>query len=85
MQHNKTLLYIGIYGLIAYGGYQLFFSKTAYAKKIIKAKKSTGSVDALKNFDMGYLRVWSKAASNNDAAFSFKGVNYNTNGGKVIK
>jgi hypothetical protein len=58
---NKTLLWVAIYGVVAYGAYSLFFSKKAYAKKIIANAKYTSSIDNLLSFDMGYLRAWSQA------------------------
>jgi hypothetical protein len=80
---NKTLLWIGIYGVVAYGAYYIFFSKNAYAKKIIDSGKYTSSINNLKSFDMAYLRAWSKAATKNEPTFSYKGVAYNTQGGKL--
>lgn len=82
---NKTLLWIGIYGVVAYGAYYLFFSKNAYAKKIIASGKYTSSIDNLLSFDMAYLRAWSKAATKNEPNFSYKGVVYLTQGGKIKK
>jgi len=82
---SKTLVYIGIYAVVAYGAYYLYFSKTAYGKKIIAAGKYSGTLDDLKTFDMSFLRDWSKAASANQATFSHKGKTYNTNGGKATK
>jgi hypothetical protein len=82
---SKTILWIGIYGVVAYGAYYLFFSKNAYAKKIIANGKFTGSLDTLKSFDMGFLRAWSISASKNEPAFSYKDVTYNTQGGKAKK
>lgn len=83
--NTKTIVWVGIYGVVAYGAYYMYFSKTAYAKKIIKAGKSQQSVDDLKSFDMGYLRVWSKASSNNEQSFSYKGKSYFTQGGRAKK
>ena len=83
--NTKTIVWVGIYGVVAYGAYYMYFSKTAYAKNIIKAGKSQQSVDDLKSFDMGYLRVWSKASSNNEQSFSYKGKSYFTQGGRAIK
>lgn len=80
---SKTLLWIGVYAVVAYGAYHMFFSKTAYAKKIISSGKSTGTIDALKKFDMGFLRAWSMAATKNEPTFSYKGKTYTTQGGKA--
>jgi len=80
---NKTLLWVAIYGVVAYGAYSMFFSKKAYAKKIIAKGKYTSSIDNLLSFDMGYLRAWSQAAGKNQDSFSYKGKTYNTQGGKL--
>lgn len=85
MKNGKTIFWVAVYGVVAYGAYYMYFSKTAYAKKIIKAGKSNQSVDDLKSFDMAFLRVWSKAASNNEQTFSYDGKSYNTQGGKAVK
>jgi len=82
---KNTLIWIGVYAVVAYGAYYMYFSKTAYAKNIIKAGKSQQSVDDLKSFDMSFLRAWSKAASNNEQTFSYKGKSYFTQGGKAVK
>ena len=82
---GKTILWIGVYAVVAYGAYYMFFSKDAYAKAIIKAGKYKGSVDDLKSFGMNFLRPWSKAAKANQPTFFFEGKNYNTQGGKAVK
>ena len=82
---KKTLLWIAVYGVVAYGAYYMYFSKTAYAKKIIKAGKSNQSLEDLKSFDMAFLRVWSKAAVQNNPTFGYNGKTYNTQGGKAAK
>jgi hypothetical protein len=82
---GKTLVYIGIYAVVAYGAYYLYFSKTAYAKKIIAAGKYNGTLDDLKTFDMSFLRDWSKAVTANQPTFSHKGKNYKTQGGRAAK
>lgn len=85
MKNGKTYLFIALYGIAAYGAYYLFYSKTAYAKKIIKAQKSKGSIDKLISFDMAFLRTWSKSAVNNDTTFTYNGKSYNTQGGTAVK
>jgi hypothetical protein len=82
---KNTLVWIAVYGLVAYGSYYAFFSKTAYAKKIIKAGKSNQSLQDLKIFDMAFLRAWSKAAGQNTQTFDYNGKTYNTQGGKAVK
>lgn len=82
---RNTLVWVLVYGVVAYGAYQLFFSKKAYAKKIIGSGKYQSPLANLLSFDMAYLRVWSKAASKNEPTFTYKGLVYNTQGGKEIK
>jgi hypothetical protein len=82
---KNTLIWIAVYGVAAYGAYYMYFSKTAYAKKIIKADKSKQSLEDLKSFDMVFLRAWSKAAVENAKTFDYKGKSYNTQGGKAVK
>jgi hypothetical protein len=81
--NNRTLLYIGIYAVVGYGAYYMFFSKDAYAKSIIKSGKYGGSVQDLKGFGANFLKPWSKAAKNNQETFVFEGKMYNTQGGKI--
>ena len=82
---KNTFIWIAVYGVAAYGAYYMYFSKTAYAKKIIKADKSKQSLEDLKSFDMSFLRSWSKAAGENIQTFDYKGKAYNTQGGKAVK
>ena len=82
---GKTILWIGVYAVVAYGAYYLYFSKQAYAKKIKDAGMSEGTLEQLKAFDMSYLRDWAKAAKSKQATFTHKGKTYNTKGGKLTK
>lgn len=81
--NKKTIFYIGLYAVVAYGAYYMFFSKDAYAKAIIKAGKYRGSVDDLKTFGMNFLRPWARAAKKNEPIFIFEGKTYNTDGGRA--
>jgi hypothetical protein len=85
IMNKKTLLYVGIYAVVAYGAYYMYFSKDAYAKAIIKAGKYRGTKEDLKAFGMNFLRPWSKSAKNNMPTFLFEGKAYNTNGGKIVR
>lgn len=80
---NKSIIWIAVYAAAAFGVYQLYFSKDAYAKTIIKAGKYGGSLEALKSFGMNFLRPWAKAAKNNQPTFIFQGKTFNTQGGRV--
>jgi hypothetical protein len=83
--NKKTLIWIGVYGVVAYGAYYLLFSKTAYAKKIISNGASNATVNELLKFDMGYLRIWSDAAKSKYNSFTYKGKIYSTKGGRAVK
>jgi len=83
--NKKAMLYVGIYAVVAYGAYYMYFSKNAYAKVIKKADASTGTLDDLKKFDMAFLRAWSKSAKNNVPTFIFQGKTYSTKGGKIVR
>jgi flagellar basal body-associated protein FliL len=83
--NKKTLLYVGIYAVVGYGAYYMFFSKSAYAKAIKKANAYSGSEESLKAFGTNYLRPWAKAAKNNVPTFLFEGKAYNTKGGKIVR
>jgi hypothetical protein len=82
---NRTLLWIGIYAAVAYGGYYLYFSKDRFAKQIKSLGKSAGTLETLKTFDLGFLRAWASAARKNEPNFTFKGKIYVTQGGKASK
>ena len=79
--NKKTLISIGAYVVVAYGAYYYFFSKTAYAKKILSRNKTAATLEELKSRDMGYLRAWASAAAKNLPAFVYQGKTYNTQGG----
>lgn len=83
--NKKIVFYVGLYAVVAYGAYYMFFSKNAYAKTIKKQDASTGTLEQLKKYDMSFLRVWAKASKNNIPTFDFEGKTYNTKGGRAIK
>lgn len=82
---NKTVIWIGVYALIAYGGYYLFFSKSANVKKIIGSGASTGTPEQLMKFEEGFLRAWAKAAKAKDNSFLYMGKSFMTKGGRAVK
>jgi hypothetical protein len=82
---GKPLFYVAIYGVVAYGGYYFFFSKTAYAKKIIAGGMYSKTLNDLKGFDYGYLRAWSISTTKNEPTFTYKGKVYVTKGGLAQK
>jgi hypothetical protein len=85
IMNKKTLLYVGLYAVVAYGAYYMYFSKNAYARAIKEADASTGTLEDLKKFDMAFLRVWSKAAKNNIPTFEYNGKTINTKGGRAVR
>ena len=82
---KKTAIWIGVYALIGYGAYYLFFSKMANVKKIIRNGASTGTVDQLMQFEAGFLREWAKAASQKMNSFLYNGKSFMTKGGRATK
>lgn len=80
---NKTIIWAVAIGVVGFATYQLYFSKSAYAKTIVKNNKYSGGVSQLLTFDMAFLRAWSRAAKRNEESFSYKGKTYNTQGGRT--
>ena len=85
MKTSKTLIYVGIYAVVAYGVYAYLFSKKSYAKIIANSGNYTKGVEELMNFETPYLKAWSKATKSGQASFVFGGSTYNTKGGKKQK
>lgn len=84
--NKKVVFYIGLYAVVAYGAYYMFFSKNAYAKTIKKANNYGGTTNDLKELvGRNFLKVWAKASKNNVPTFEFEGKNYNTKGGKIVR
>ena len=82
---NKTIIYIGVYAIVAYGVYAYFFSKKSYAKIIANSGNYSLGVEELINFDTSYLKAWSKAAKSGQSSFVLGGIIYNTKGGRKQK
>ncbi len=84
--NKKTLLYVGIYAVVAYGGWYLYSNtKKAYASKILKAGLAGGGEAPLLKFDKGYLKAWAGAAKSGQATFMYNGATYNSKGGLAVK
>lgn len=84
--NKKTLLYVGIYAVVAYGGWYLYSNtKKAYANKILKAGLAGGGEAPLLQFDKGFLKAWAGAAKSGQTTFMYNGVSYNSKGGKAVK
>lgn len=82
---KSTLIWIGVYALVGYAAYSMFFSKKSFAKKIIDTGASTGTVESLMNFEMGFLRAWAKSASGKENSFTYNGKSFYTKGGRAVK
>jgi hypothetical protein len=84
--NKKTLLYVGIYAVVGYGAYYMFFSKNAYVKTIKKTNNYGGTEEDLKNLvGKNFLKPWAKAAKDGVPTFLFEGKTYNTKGGKIVR
>lgn len=84
--NKKTAFFIGLYAVLAYGGWYLYTnSKKAYAHKILNAGLSGGGEAALLGFEKEYLKAWAMAAKSGAQTFTYNGVNYNSKGGKAVK
>jgi hypothetical protein len=84
--NKKTFFYIALYAAAAYGGWYLYNNtKKAYAAKILKAGLAGGGEAALLAYDKEYLKNWAIAAKMGATTFEYKGVVYNSKGGKALK
>lgn len=84
--NKKILFYIGVYGIIAYGGWYLYSNtKKAYAHKILNAGFYGGGEALLLGFDKEFLKAWASATKKNADSFIYNGIKYNSKGGKAIK
>jgi hypothetical protein len=84
--NKKTIFYVGVYAVVAYGAYYMFFSKSAYVRTIKKTNNYGGSEKDLKDLvGKNFLKPWARAAKNNVPTFEFEGKTYNTKGGKIVR
>lgn len=84
--NKKTIFYVGVYAVVAYGAYYMFFSKSAYVRTIKKTNNYGGSAEDLKDLvGKNFLKPWARAAKNNVPTFQFEGKTYNTKGGKIVR
>jgi hypothetical protein len=84
--NKKTIFYVGLYAVAAYGAYYMFFSKSAYVKTIKKTNNYGGTAEELKNLvGKNFLMPWAKAAKDGVPTFLFEGKTYNTKGGKIVR
>ena len=81
---KKALLYIGIYAVVAYGGWYLYSNtKKAYARIILDSGMAGGGLEGLLPFGKNYLKPWAMAAKSKQSTFVFEGKTYNTKGGTI--
>lgn len=84
MKSGKILIWVGVYAVVAYGGYYLYTNtKMYFINKLVKMGKTAYS-DAYKNFDKGFLKAWYTSAKLGAASFVYNGAKYNTQGGTKI-
>ena len=80
--NTKTLMYVGIYGVAAFGIYLAaknnFVSKRQKSIALINDSKYVG-------FEDDYLKEWAKASKSNAVEFTYKGKVYLTKGGTAKK
>jgi hypothetical protein len=80
--NTKTIVWVGVYGVVAYGIYYMVknIHVTPREKNIITIFGSNYS-----GFEDGYLKAWAKAKKSNALDFTYNGKVYLTEGGKVKK
>ena len=84
--NKKTIFYVGLYAVAAFGAYYMFFSKSAYVKTIKKTNNYGGTAEELKNLvGKNFLMPWAKASKDGVPTFLFEGKTYNTKGGKIVR
>jgi hypothetical protein len=84
--NKKTIFYVGLYAVAAYGAYYLYNNtKKAYARIILDKGMAGGGQAALLAFGKNYLKPWAMAAKANQPTFLFEGKTYNTKGGMIVK
>ena len=80
--NTKTLMYVGIYGVVAYGVYV-----AAKNNLVSKRLKSIALINdaKYKGFEDAFLKEWGKASKSGSAEFTYKGKTYLTKGGTAKK
>jgi hypothetical protein len=78
----KTLIYVGIYGVAAFGIYL-----AAKNNVVSKRLKSIALINdaKYKGFEDAFLKEWGKASKSGSAEFTYKGKTYITKGGSAKK
>jgi hypothetical protein len=79
--NKKTLFWIGIYAIAAYGGYYYLTKRRRDTKTIVESGNTAATMKFFADKDKGYISEWAKAIRKGYDVFSYKGKIYNTKGG----
>lgn len=79
---TKTLIWIGVYGVVAYGIYWMVKNMhvTPRQKNIMLIKQSD-----FEGFDDGYIKAWADAVKSKQGEFTYQGKVYLTSNGRTKK
>lgn len=80
--NTKTIVWVGIYGVVAYGIY--YMVKNMH---ITKREKSVLAIlsRSYQGFDDAFLKEWANGIKMGESEFSYKGKVYLTDGGRAKK
>lgn len=83
---GKILYWVGVYAVVAYGGYYLYTnSKNYLAKQVILLGGTKGTLDNVKSgFDTPFLKAWVKGLKAKTTEFNYNGMRFRTVGGTKI-
>jgi hypothetical protein len=86
MKKGSTMLWVLIIGGGSFAFYKYYWdSQKRYAQLIIKNGYYKSDISNLLSYDKAYVKAWAKAAQIHSSTFSYNGVDYNTNGGLIVK
>jgi hypothetical protein len=88
MEKEKILNYAIWTTVLVGAGYflhKLYFSKSSYAKSIVKTGNYQSGVDNLMQFDAPFLKAWSSSAKKGETTFQYQGKTHEINGGRIKK
>ena len=86
MEKGKSLNYAIWTTVLVGAGYfihKTYFSKSSYAKAIVKSGNYGSGVENLMEFDTPFLKAWSSSAKRGQTTFQYDGKTLNTKGGRV--
>lgn len=83
---GKIFYWVGIYAVVAYGGYYLYTnSKNYLAKQVILLGGTKGTLNEVKSrFQTSFLKAWAKALRAKTSEFGYNGMRFRTVGGTKI-